>query len=108
MRRLGPLLLVLLVALTGTSLGHARGQVLAGGTVVLCSGAVMSAPVEKGGAPLICPDMALSLMTATAVPPPVVAVERVAVAFDLLPPVATAVPAGPLREPQARGPPSLV
>lgn len=66
--------LVLVLLLSAASLGAARGQMRAAGTVVLCAGAAVSVQaVDINGRPVpvthICPDMALSLMAAVAGPP---------------------------------------
>lgn len=72
MRHLASLALLLLTLLTGVALGHARGQVIADGGVVLCSGQALRVIPDSGaGAPVrhqvaFCPDMALSLMAALA------------------------------------------
>ena len=59
--------LILVLALTGLSLGAARGQAKVAGQIVLCSGeSVVTVAGDDQGKPitrvLICPDMALSLM----------------------------------------------
>ncbi|WP_295043718.1 hypothetical protein [uncultured Paracoccus sp.] len=72
MRRPLSLTLILCLALTGIGLGAARGTVLLGGQVVLCTGAGVVV-VDHPDAPRqthLCPDMALSLLAATAVVPP--------------------------------------
>jgi hypothetical protein len=61
--------LALLLALTSVTMAVARGQVMRDGTVVLCSGAVISAGApDASGTPAgpahICPDMALGLLVA--------------------------------------------
>lgn len=88
MKRFGHLCLIVVLALTGLSLGAARGQVRVGGDVVLCiGGTVAVVSVDMNGAPvnkaMVCPDMALSLLQAVAMPvavPPraVPRVERIA------------------------------
>ncbi len=67
--------LILLLVVTGLSLGAARGQARVAGQVVLCAGgAVTVQVVDADGHPvqraMICPDMALSLLSAVALPPP--------------------------------------
>lgn len=112
MRGLFRLSLVLVLLLTGITLGAARGQARIAGVIVLCAGgAITTQMVDRDGKPvrvmLICPDMALSLMAAPEVPP---------VALPL--PQATAralatTPTAPLPHghapvtPRARGPPPL-
>lgn len=59
--------LILVLALTGLSLGAARGQAKVADQIVLCTGeSVVTVAVDDQGKPitrvLICPDMALSLM----------------------------------------------
>lgn len=61
------LILILVLVVTGLSLGAARGQVRAAGQVVLCTGsAVTVIHVDQEGVPVprphLCPDMALSLL----------------------------------------------
>lgn len=73
MRRIGPILAAIAVLLTSLSLGAARGQVLSGGQIVLCAGSTVSVQsVDVSGRPVnhvtICPDMALSLISAVAPP----------------------------------------
>lgn len=103
------LLLILLVAATSLSLGHARGQARIAGEVVLCAGErVVTVTVDENGTPVrhvtLCPDMALSLLAGLDLPPvalPMPAADaRAAVVVAAtkeagLPPVAA----------QARGPP---
>ena len=65
------LILVLCLALTGIGLGTARGTVMLAGKTVLCSGqaiVVMDDPAAPGRSQ-VCPDMALSLLAGTPVPP---------------------------------------
>lgn len=61
-------LLILLVALTSIGLGTARGTIMLGTEVVLCTGqgiVVTRLPADPGHSRAhLCPDMALSLMTA--------------------------------------------
>ncbi|MBK4214669.1 hypothetical protein JJJ17_01875 [Paracoccus caeni] len=109
MSRVLHLSLILLLALTGIGLGAARGTAVLDGQVVLCSGhgVVM---VHQPDSPFaikahICPDMALSLMSAQTAEPPVLP-ERLATALIHILPVdhigigRSAPPAW------ARGPPS--
>lgn len=62
--------LILIVALTSIGLGSARGTVQIGGEVVLCTGhgvVVTRLPADPGQTRAhLCPDMALSLLAATA------------------------------------------
>ena len=63
------LLLALVLALTSVGLGAARGTVMQGGQVVLCTGAgvvSVAAPAGHGtrGHVHLCPDMALSVLQA--------------------------------------------
>ncbi|WP_299361879.1 hypothetical protein [uncultured Paracoccus sp.] len=65
------LILILVLVVTGLSLGAARGQVRAAGQVVLCAGsAVTLIDVDRDGVPVqrphLCPDMALSLLVGLA------------------------------------------
>ncbi|MFN3527014.1 MAG: hypothetical protein ACK4YU_13050 [Paracoccus sp. (in: a-proteobacteria)] len=64
--------LILLVALTSIGLGTARGTVMQGREVVLCTGhgvVVTRLPDDQGGSRAhLCPDMALSMMTALDAP----------------------------------------
>lgn len=72
MRRPLSLVLILCLAFTGIGLGAARGTVMAGGQVVICTGqgvVVMDHPGAPGP-PHLCPDMALSLLAAVWTPPP--------------------------------------
>lgn len=107
MRRPLFLALILCLALTGIGLGAARGTVMLDGRVVLCSGTGIVV-VDHPGAPQrphLCPDMALSLLAATAVAPP--AFGPAATAARLDPHVVPTVPEG--REPPrpaARDPPA--
>ncbi|MFI0396231.1 hypothetical protein [Paracoccus jiaweipingae] len=57
------LALVLLLVLTGQSYAAARGQVMQGQEIILCSGTVLTV-TDQGGDPHVhlCPDMVLSLM----------------------------------------------
>lgn len=71
-RALHSLLIVTLV-LTGLALGAARGQARIAGQMVICAGnAVTVMTVDENGNPVevphFCPDMALSLLAAVAVP----------------------------------------
>ena len=61
--------LVLLLVVSGITLGAARGQARVAGAVVLCAGTTVQVQlVDAQGVPVprthICPDMALSLMAA--------------------------------------------
>ncbi|MCF3973680.1 hypothetical protein [Paracoccus salsus] len=67
------LALILCLTLTGVGLGAARGTVQIDGQVVLCSGAAVVVTYrddgQPGGQAHVCPDMALMLLSATALPP---------------------------------------
>lgn len=74
MKRAVALMLVLLLSATGVLLGAARGQARVAGHVVLCTGAAVTLQaIDVNGQPVqraaICPDMALSLLSALDVPP---------------------------------------
>lgn len=107
-RALHPFLIAVLM-LTSVALGTARGQVMADGQVVLCSGArvTMGADGQPGGPVHVCPDMALSLLAALATPDLPEAPLRRATPAD---PVTLALRATPHPAPKAtaRGPPVLV
>lgn len=75
------LAVILCIALTGIGLGAARGTVLIGGQVVLCSGhaVVVLLQADEGGPDghaHLCPDMALSLLHAIASNVPLAAPQR--------------------------------
>lgn len=108
--------LILLVALTSIGLGTARGTVLLGREVVLCTGhgvVVMRLPDDPASSRThICPDMALSLMTAldapdvalatrhaVALPPPPVVLRLRSSGHEL--PVRVRDPPGSARQPSA-------
>lgn len=107
MRRPLSLALILCLALTGIGLGAARGTVMLDGQVVLCTGMGVVV-VDHPGAPQrphLCPDMALSLLAATAVMAPAFGPDATAARLD--PQAVPAVPRG--REsprPAARDPPT--
>lgn len=105
------LLTVLLVGLTAIGLGHARGLVMQGGAVVLCAGdhvVTLPVPGHPGqGRKAVCPDMAAGLLSAIAVPPPLLPRpaargRRAAGALS----IAAVSTAPPLR--RARGPPFVL
>lgn len=66
------LALILCLMLTGIGLGAARGTVQIGGEMVLCTGqgvvVVPAADGEGGGQAHLCPDMALAMLVAVALP----------------------------------------
>jgi hypothetical protein len=66
MRRLGHLALILCLVLTGIGLGAARGTVVRAEQIVLCTGHGVVVVDHPDGPPRaqICPDMALSLLSA--------------------------------------------
>ncbi|WP_134724490.1 hypothetical protein [Paracoccus luteus] len=73
MKRALHLSLILLLVVTGLSLGAARGQARVAGQIVLCAGgAAVVQSVDSDGQPvgrtMVCPDMALSLLEAVASP----------------------------------------
>lgn len=104
------LVLALVLALTSGAMAVARGQTSAVGTLVLCVGdGLVSVAVDAEGQPSgpahICPDCALSLFAAQAVPPlgvarPVVASHRVQAPAEAPRPAARRLTAH-----AARGPP---
>ena len=86
-RAIIPALLALLVALTAQNMAVARGQPQAAGQIELCAdGRIVTVAVDRQGNPIgpprICPDVALALMAALAVPEPgaipVVHIQRLA------------------------------
>ena len=66
-------ILILCLVLTSFALGSARGQTRIGDQVVLCSGEAVVLVFGPDGAPVesphYCPDMVLSMLAATALPP---------------------------------------
>lgn len=104
------LVLSFVLALTGVALGHARGTVMAGESVILCSGTgvvVVSLDAQGNpvGPPHVCPDMALGLIAGVAPPAPDLPARpgaRVEAAVMAAMPVA---PAQNARTARARGPP---
>ncbi|HRO16411.1 MAG TPA: hypothetical protein PLL33_15505 [Paracoccus sp. (in: a-proteobacteria)] len=104
------LALILVLAFTGLSLGAARGQTQIAGQVVLCAGGAITVQlVDRDGQPVervqICPDMALSLLSALDSPPMLPHVDAPAVRF--VPAVSPQVAEGRgLRLRQGRGPPA--
>ena len=106
------LVLAVLIGLTGLTLGHARGQVRTGETVVLCTGAgavvvTLDARGNPTGPAHICPDMALALLMGVAVDAPLVPAAGL-LRGDSLVDLAT-LPSQPVTLPlgEPRGPPSL-
>ena len=100
--------LILIVALTSIGLGSARGTMRIGGEVVLCTGhgvVVTRLPADPDRATAhLCPDMALSLMAATAAPD--AALPARATLPQALPPAALgSVTAAATRQVRVRGPP---
>ncbi|TJZ90471.1 hypothetical protein FA743_15105 [Paracoccus gahaiensis] len=62
-----PLILILVVMLTSIGLGAARGTVLSGEQIVLCTGhgiVTIELPGDQGSRTHLCPDMALSILAA--------------------------------------------
>jgi hypothetical protein len=113
LRPLTALALSLMLAFTGIGLAAARGQAMAGGQVVLCSGAAgavtltLDAQGRPAGPAHICPDMALGLIAALGLPDP--GVIRTPSRADALV-VASFVQRSALPRPaaSARGPPSVI
>lgn len=101
------LCLILLLALTGVTLGHARGQTRVAGQVVLCAGGVLVTVTQPGEAPrqTICPDMALGLLAATLPALPIIIRPQHIVASAIAPHRLRAATAQVI-VPQARGPPA--
>ncbi|RJL05400.1 hypothetical protein D3P06_06990 [Paracoccus aestuarii] len=67
MMRPVPLIVILAVLLTSIGLGAARGLVMQGDQVVICTGhgvVVTTRPGSEDGGVHICPDMALSMLAA--------------------------------------------
>ena len=106
------LVLAVLIGLTSVTLGHARGQVRMGDTVVLCTGSgAVAVTLDKDGNPVgpahVCPDMALTLLAGVAADAPVLPAavlsggERLA-ALSAIPPRPADLPLG-----EPRGPPSV-
>lgn len=105
--------LALLVALTSQQMAMARGQTMAVGQVILCTGAgAVSISVDAEGNPTgpahICPDCALTLVMATALAAP-----DAARPFAVRPVVWPLQPghialAAKVQIPTARGPPVLI
>lgn len=113
LRPLAALFLAFAVTLTSVAMGAARGQAMAVGEMVLCTGTgPVSVAVDAEGNPTgpahYCPDcIAVAMATAPAAPmsPPARPDWR-PVTYPATPPWVTR-PAG-LRAPTARGPPSVV
>lgn len=102
--------LILLLVLTGVTLGAARGQARIAGEIVLCSGStVMTVAVDDQGQPvkhmMICPDMALSLMLGIHDTPSILVVEQLVTASQAAP-ASTSVSGIQTDFARARGPPS--
>lgn len=110
MSRLLRLSLILLLVVTATALGHARGQSRIAGQVVLCGGGMVTvAAADHEGRPVpvphLCPDMALSLLAGLSPEPPMAAPPRSGRVARWMPQAVAAGGAGILPA-QARGPPS--
>lgn len=110
MRRPLHLCLILLLLVTATALGHARGQSRMAGQVVLCGGGVATVlTVTRDGQPAhaahLCPDMALSLLAGFAPTMPEVARPDLPGRADWVPRESVARATG-MASVQARGPPS--
>ncbi len=111
MRPLFRLFLILLLVVTGQTLGAARGQAQIAGEMVLCAGEFTTVvTVDAQGNPVkrvtLCPDMATGLMQAVALAAPFGAPLRLARAFV---PETAEIPAHHSESipPQARDPPSF-
>lgn len=113
LRALLPLLLAALVAASAVTTAAARGQALAGGEVVICSGGqVVTLRLDANGNPAgpmhVCPDCVLTLFSGPLPGGP--ATHRAAgcraVAFD--PAAAFAATPAPSHAPNARAPPPSV
>ncbi|MFD1882240.1 hypothetical protein [Paracoccus pacificus] len=103
------LALICILILTGQSLAVARGQARADGQIVICAGtAYTTIWVDRDGKPVeqphLCPDMALGLMAAVAVPQDAV-VTTIAQMRRLQPAVPSYSLNTPVLSPQARDPP---
>lgn len=113
LRPLSGLILALVLALTSVTMAQARGQAMAVGQVVICSGgALVTVPVDAEGNPTgpahICPDCALTLFAAPPATPPVIATRADWQAVPhLSQPEATPVVRGAAPK-SARGPPFQV
>ena len=104
------LCLALMLALTSGAMAVARGQTMAAGTIVLCTGTgPLAVSVDADGQPVgpahICPDCALSLLDAPAPAPADMALPGVWVAFLVPLTALQAVPRQVRERPQARAPP---
>lgn len=102
-------LLILLMLVTGLSLGAARGQARVAGELVLCAGtSFVTVAVDADGNPvervMVCPDMALSLLAGMIAPPPFLPAPEGA-ARRLLPPPGVPISASLPPVPRARDPP---
>jgi hypothetical protein len=113
LRPFGGLILALVLALTSVTMAQARGQAMAVGQIVICSGGgIVSVPVDAEGRPTgpahLCPDCALGLFAAA--PAAFGVLVRSADWRPQAPlPVPGIAPAAPTKTPQsARGPPAPV
>ena len=110
LRPLAALWLSLVLALTGGTMAAARGQAMAAGSIVICTGTgPVHVAVDRDGRPIgpvhICPDCALSLFdTAAAGPGPAPVPDRATLVADHVEPSAP-VHAARLRTARARAPP---
>jgi hypothetical protein len=74
MRQITGLILAALLVLTSATLGSARGQAMAVGQIVICSGqGIVSVTVDAEGNPVggvhVCPDCVLTLLAVTGAAP---------------------------------------
>ena len=111
-RPLISLCLALILALTGGTLATARGAMPAAGVVVLCSGGgILVVPVDASGNPTgpaqVCPDIALSLIAASAPPAPALLLPPGLLVETLRPAPTPAAPGLSLPVRRARGPPHM-
>jgi hypothetical protein len=113
LRALAALALALILALTSGTLAMARGQTMAAGEIVICSGgAAVTLAVDAEGKPTgpahICPDCALTFLVAAAAPPATIPTLVETVSALALPGIARPTPAAHVLAPTARGPPPAI
>jgi hypothetical protein len=106
------LALALILTLTSGTLAMARGQAMAAGEIVICSGgAVVTVAVDAEGKPTgpahICPDCALTLFAAAAPPAAILMLAETASAL-VLPATQHPALAPHILAATARGPPSAI
>ena len=99
------LALVLLLVLTSQSYAAARGQVMRGQDIILCSGTVLTVTDQGGDSHIhLCPDMVLSLMAGQSWEPALPELDAVPRPFVPSWSVLHGLP-DPVRSRFARGPP---